>query len=73
SLSGAPDKNQALKKLITQSLVNRANDNTENAVIPSYNFVRAHDSNAQDQIRQAIQAATGKPYGEFNLDDEKKG
>ena len=73
TLSGAPDKNQALNKLITQSLVNRANDNTENAVIPSYNFVRAHDSNAQDQIRQAIQAATGKPYGEFNLDDEKKG
>lgn len=73
TLAGAPGRNQALNKLITQSLVNRANDSTENAVIPSYTFVRAHDSNAQDQIRQAIQAATNKPYGEFNLEDEKKG
>ncbi|MGF7104393.1 glycoside hydrolase family 70 protein, partial [Limosilactobacillus caviae] len=73
TLSGSPENNQGLSKLITQALVNRANDSTENAVIPSYTFVRAHDSNAQDQIRQAIQAATGKPYGQFNLEDEKKG
>ena len=69
----ASEKADRLKNLITGSLVDRSNDNTSGKAIPSYTFVRAHDSDSQDQIRQAISQASGKPYGQFNQADEEKG
>lgn len=67
----ATDRVTQLKRLLTDSLVNRTDNNGK--VIPNYSFVRAHDSNSQDQIRQAIQDATGQPYGKFNQAEENKG
>ena len=67
------EKAEQLKRLVTGSLVDRTNDSSEGKVIPNYSFIRAHDSNSQDQLRQAIQAATGEPYGKFTQAEEEKG
>ncbi len=62
-----------LNAIVYQSLANRANDSTENEVIPNYSFIRAHDNNSQDQIQNAIRDLTGKDYHTFTQADEKKG
>ncbi|GHV97691.1 hypothetical protein lacNasYZ03_06170 [Lactobacillus nasalidis] len=69
----ASDKTDRLKKLISGSLVNRASDSSEGTAMPNYSFIRAHDSNSQDQLRQAIHDATGQPYGQFTQAEEEKG
>ncbi len=71
--SSSSEKADQLKKLINNSLVDRTNDSSEGKAMPNYSFIRAHDSNSQDQIRQAIQAATGQPYGKFTQAEEEKG
>ncbi len=73
TLAAAPDKVKSLSELISNSLVSRTNNSTENTAIPNYSFVRAHDNGSQDEIRQAISAVTGKSYGVFNFEDEQKG
>lgn len=73
TLAAAPDKVKSLSELVSNSLVSRSNDSTENTAIPNYSFVRAHDNGSQDEIRQAISAVTGKSYGDFNFEDEQKG
>lgn len=67
------EKADQLKRLVTGSLVDRTNDTSEGKAMPNYSFIRAHDSNSQDQLRQAIQAATGKPFGKFTQAEEEKG
>ncbi|WP_057875231.1 glycoside hydrolase family 70 protein, partial [Liquorilactobacillus aquaticus] len=73
SLTNAPGHNDKMARFIQWCLVNRSVDNTENIAVPNYSFVRAHDSNSQDQIRQAIKDATGGEYGKFTWEDLKVG
>ncbi|KRM95107.1 dextransucrase [Liquorilactobacillus aquaticus DSM 21051] len=47
-------RRSGLEPLITNSLVNRSNDMTENEAIPNYSFVRAHDSEVQTVIAEII-------------------
>ncbi|MCC7667157.1 glycoside hydrolase family 70 protein [Liquorilactobacillus satsumensis] len=65
SLESGPEANDKMARFLQWYLINRANDSTENTAIPNYTFVRAHDSNSQDQIQKAVQAATGGEYGVF--------
>ncbi|MFT8504668.1 glycoside hydrolase family 70 protein [Liquorilactobacillus satsumensis] len=73
SLTNAQGQNDKMARFVQWFLINRTNDDTEDTAIPNYSFVRAHDSNSQDQVRQAIQDATGKPYGQFTWADLEKG
>ena len=72
---GLSDKTNrwGLDAIVHQSLADRENDSTENIVIPNYTFIRAHDSNAQDQINNVIRDLTGKDYHTFTFEDEQKG
>ncbi|MFT8607581.1 MAG: glycoside hydrolase family 70 protein, partial [Liquorilactobacillus ghanensis] len=73
SLENAPGSNDKMARFLQWYLINRANDSTENTAIPNYTFVRAHDSNSQDQIRSAVQAATGGQYGVFTWQQLQQG
>ncbi|KRN05686.1 dextransucrase [Liquorilactobacillus sucicola DSM 21376 = JCM 15457] len=48
------NRRSGLEPLISNSLVNRASDETENEAIPNYSFVRAHDSEVQTVIAEII-------------------
>ncbi|MDD6408100.1 MAG: glycoside hydrolase family 70 protein [Lactobacillus equicursoris] len=65
------DRLTQLKRLLNGSIVDR--ESSSSKIIPNYSFIRAHDSNSQDQLRKAIQDATGQPYGVFNQAEEEKG
>ncbi|MCQ2570000.1 MAG: dextransucrase, partial [Limosilactobacillus sp.] len=67
------EKRANIRELITNSIVDRTADSTENVAFPNYSFSRAHDNGSQDDIRWAIAAASGKPYGVFNQADEEAG
>lgn len=56
SLARPLNVRSGLEPLVTNSLVDRTNDSAETAKIPSYSFVRAHDSEVQDLIRDIIKA-----------------
>jgi glucan-binding repeat-containing protein len=73
SLENAPGSNSKMERFVQWYLINRANDSTEDTAIPNYTFVRAHDSNSQDQIQKAIQAATGGEYGVFTWEQLQQG
>ncbi|WP_057738872.1 glycoside hydrolase family 70 protein, partial [Liquorilactobacillus uvarum] len=47
-------RRSGLESLISNSLVDRTNDTTENEAIPNYSFVRAHDSEVQTVIAEII-------------------
>ncbi|WP_431310039.1 glycoside hydrolase family 70 protein [Leuconostoc litchii] len=48
------NKRSGLEPFLTNSLVNRSNDATENTAQPNYSFVRAHDSEVQTVIAEII-------------------
>ncbi|KRL36559.1 glycoside hydrolase family 70 protein [Liquorilactobacillus uvarum] len=73
SLENAPGSNDKMGRFLQWYLIDRANDSTENTAIPNYTFVRAHDSNSQDQIQAAVQAATGEEYGVFTWQQLQQG
>ena len=54
SLAKPLNQRSGMNPLITNSLVNRTDDNAETAAVPSYSFIRAHDSEVQDLIRNII-------------------
>ena len=56
SLAKPLNQRSGMNPLITNSLVNRTDDNAETAAVPSYSFIRAHDSEVQDLIRNIIRA-----------------
>ncbi|MFM1633264.1 glycoside hydrolase family 70 protein, partial [Streptococcus mutans] len=56
SLAKPLNQRSGMNPLITNSLVNRTDDNAETATVPSYSFIRAHDSEVQDLIRNIIRA-----------------
>ncbi|WP_032528008.1 glycoside hydrolase family 70 protein, partial [Streptococcus mutans] len=56
SLAKPLNQRSGMNPLITNSLVNRTDDNAETATVPSYSFIRAHDSEVQDLIRDIIKA-----------------
>ncbi|SUN73151.1 glycoside hydrolase family 70 protein [Streptococcus mutans] len=56
SLAKPLNQRSGMNPLITNSLVNRTDDNAETAAVPSYSFIRAHDSEVQDLIRDIIKA-----------------
>ncbi|KRM95482.1 YG repeat-containing glycosyl hydrolase family 70 protein [Liquorilactobacillus aquaticus DSM 21051] len=73
SLENKPGTNDKMDRFLHWYLIDRSKDSTENAAIPNYTFVRAHDSNSQDQIQAAVQAATGEEYGVFNWQQLQQG
>ncbi|GAJ26855.1 glucosyltransferase GtfG [Liquorilactobacillus sucicola DSM 21376 = JCM 15457] len=73
SLENKPGTNDKMLRFLQWYLIDRANNSTENTAIPNYTFVRAHDSNSQDQIQAAVQAATGGEYGVFNWEQLQQG
>ena len=48
------NKRSGLEPFLTNSLVDRTQDNTENTARPNYSFVRAHDSEVQTVIAEII-------------------
>ena len=48
------DQRSGLESTITNSLVNRTEDSTENTAQPNYSFIRAHDSEVQTVIAQIV-------------------
>ncbi|EHJ51977.1 glycoside hydrolase family 70 protein [Streptococcus macacae] len=56
SLAKPLNQRSGMNPLITNSLVNRTEDSAETAAVPSYSFIRAHDSEVQDLIRDIIKA-----------------
>ncbi|MGT2636719.1 glycoside hydrolase family 70 protein [Streptococcus ratti] len=60
-----------LEPLITNSLVDRTNDSAETAKIPSYSFVRAHDSEVQDLIRDIIKAEINPDSFGYSFTEEE--
>ncbi|KRL01751.1 glycosyl hydrolase [Liquorilactobacillus capillatus DSM 19910] len=71
---GNHNARSGLEPLISNSLVNRANDQTENEAIPNYSFVRAHDSEVQTVIAEIIKEKID-PNSDgltFTLDQLKK-
>ncbi|MGO0155242.1 glycoside hydrolase family 70 protein [Leuconostoc mesenteroides] len=48
------NKRSGLEPFLTNSLVNRTNDSTDNIAQPNYSFVRAHDSEVQTVIAEII-------------------
>lgn len=73
SLENTPGSNDKMGRFLQWYLINRAVDSTDNTAIPNYTFVRAHDSNSQDQIQKAVQAATNGEYGEFTWEQLDQG
>ncbi|MFT8424941.1 MAG: glycoside hydrolase family 70 protein [Liquorilactobacillus sp.] len=73
SLENTPGSNDKMGRFLQWYLINRAEDSTDNTAIPNYTFVRAHDSNSQDQIQKAVQAATSGEYGDFTWEQLEQG
>ncbi|KRN32087.1 glycoside hydrolase family 70 protein [Liquorilactobacillus mali] len=73
SLENTPGSNDTMARFLQWYLIDRSEDSTDNTAIPNYTFVRAHDSNSQDQIQAAVQAATGGEYGDFTWDQLEQG
>ncbi|MDC7952437.1 glycoside hydrolase family 70 protein [Liquorilactobacillus mali] len=73
SLENMPGSNDTMERFLQWYLIDRSEDSTDNTAIPNYTFVRAHDSNSQDQIQTAVQAATGGEYGDFTWDQLDQG
>ncbi|KRL00495.1 glycoside hydrolase family 70 protein [Liquorilactobacillus capillatus] len=73
SLENAPGTNDKMARFLEWYLIDRTNNSTENTAIPNYTFVRAHDSNSQDQIQSAVQAATGGKRGVFTWQQLQQG
>lgn len=48
------NKRSGLEPFLTNSLVDRTNDSTDNTAQPNYSFVRAHDSEVQTVIAEII-------------------
>ncbi|EHJ52706.1 glycoside hydrolase family 70 protein [Streptococcus macacae] len=56
SLAKPLGERSGMNPLITNSLINRTEDSAETAAVPSYSFIRAHDSEVQDLIGRIIRA-----------------
>ncbi|QHM55600.1 glycoside hydrolase family 70 protein [Leuconostoc mesenteroides] len=54
SLTKSPNTRATMKRFLEYYNVDRSVDNTENAAVPNYSFVRAHDSEVQTVIAQII-------------------
>ncbi|MGT2750020.1 glycoside hydrolase family 70 protein [Streptococcus orisasini] len=74
SLTKPLNQRSGLEPLVTNSLVNRSEDSAETATIPSYSFIRAHDSEVQDLIRDIIKAEINpNSFGySFTMDEIEK-
>ncbi|MFC3931857.1 glycoside hydrolase family 70 protein [Streptococcus dentapri] len=56
SLAKPLNVRSGLNPLLSNSVVDRTNDSSEVAEFPNYSFIRAHDSEVQDLIRDIIKA-----------------
>ncbi|MGY3742050.1 glycoside hydrolase family 70 protein [Leuconostoc inhae] len=54
ALNVPADQRSGLESTITNSLVDRTADSTENTAQPNYSFIRAHDSEVQTVIAQIV-------------------
>ncbi|CAM3171461.1 glycoside hydrolase family 70 protein [Leuconostoc rapi] len=73
ALTKSPDNRWGINALISNSIVNRENDDSSQSIVPNYSFIRAHDSEVQGILGQILtDHTTAKSGNDFTPEELKQ-